>query len=559
MKIGIVILSFVLSLFFLLPSILPKDSPVHEYLPGQHLNLGLDLRGGIHVVLGVDTAKALEVEVDHLGSELERRIEEEGIRLASFESLEGERAIELQIVDGPQGEMIEEIVTEDFYQRLSLRWESDTRAIVSLEPEHEDFVEQMSLEQAREIIRSRVDEFGVTEPIIQIEGDDRILVQLPGVSDPQRAIQLIGKTALLEYKLVDEEMNSAELTDWVDSVRAEVGFKNNYTRKELIALNEALSDKLPDNRVISFEKDSEPGSDEVRLTPYLLNEKAVLSGGDLEDARVTTNPNNNRPQVSLTLSKTGAEIFEDVTRENVGTRLAIVLDGTVISAPVINEMIPAISRGATISLGTGPRDQLVSEARDLALVLRSGALPAPVEILENRTVGASLGEDSVEAGKYSGFLAAIIVLIFMLVYYRFSGIVADIAVGLNLMMILAVMAFFQATLTLPGIAGIVLTIGMAVDANVIILERIREELRTKKKLRAAIESGYDAAHKAILDANITTAIAAIVLFNFGSGPIRGFAVTLLIGIICSYITAVWFSRWILEGLVNRMQLKKLSI
>jgi len=416
----------------------------------------------------------------------------------------------------------------------------------------------MSLEQAREIIRNRVDEFGVAEPIIQIEGDDRILVQLPGIEDPQRAIDLIGKTALLEYKVVDETLGVQELSELVEGVRAQVGFTNNFNQDQLNRLNAALKPKLPADTELSFEKES-LGRDQVNIQPYLLRAKTVLTGQALEDARVTTDATSQRPQVSLRFSRPGAESFEQITGENVGSRLAILLDGIVISAPVIREKIPAISQGATISLGLGDRQSVFNEARDLALILRSGALPAPVEILENRTVGASLGQDSIDKGSFAGIVAAIFVLLFMLIYYRMGGVVADLMVMMNIAMLLAIMGFFQATLTLPGIAGIVLTVGMAVDANVIIFERIREELRSGKKVRAAVDAGFEAAHKAILDANLTTVIAGIVLFNFGSGPIRGFAITLLIGIICSYITAFWFSRWIYGWYLDKRAVERLAI
>lgn len=560
MKIGVVVLTLIVSTVLLLPSFLGEEA-TPDWLPGKRLNLGLDLQGGIHVVLGVDIQKALDVELDHLSQQLSSALEDQEINGVNIERAETGRSLLVNLREPQQAKLIEKVLRDEFYKILVLsNYESDQVMRVRMESSHEDQIQLLSLEQAREIIRNRVDEFGVAEPIIQIEGSDRILVQLPGVKDPDRAIQLIGKTALLEYKIVDESMNVGQLDSMVESVRADVGFTNNFTRSQLNALNEALKDQLPKGTEISFQKDRDPRSDETMITPFLLRADTVLTGQALEDARVTTNPTNNQPQVSLTFNRQGAEDFERITGANVGKRLAILLDGVVISDPYIREKIPAISRGATITLGQGSRRQLLEEAKDLSLVLRSGALPAPVEILENRTVGASLGQDSIDKGKFTGMVAGIVVILFMLVYYRFSGLVADLAVGVNLVMLLAIMAFFQATLTLPGIAGIVLTIGMAVDANVIILERIREEIsKGGRKTRAAIETGYEAAHKAILDANVTTAIAGIVLFNFGSGPIRGFAVTLMIGIICSYISAVWFSRWIMTWAVERFGMKQLSI
>jgi protein-export membrane protein SecD len=275
--------------------------------------------------------------------------------------------------------------------------------------------------------------------------------------------------------------------------------------------------------------------------------------------RVSSDPQTQKPQVSLRFSKLGADSFEKITEANVGKQLAILLDGVVVSAPVIREKIPAVSAGATISLGVGNRQRLHEEARDLALVLRSGALPAPVEILENRTVGASLGEDSIRKGTMAGLLGALLVILFMLGYYRWSGFLANVCLVINIVMLLAIMALFQATLTLPGIAGIVLTIGMAVDSNVIIIERLRDELRLGRKVRAALEMGYDGAHRALFDSNLTTIIAGVVLYNFGTGPIRGFAVTLIVGLVCNYIAAVWFSRWIYEWYFDKHPTAHLSV
>lgn len=561
MKIWAVIGACVVSVFLLLPTILGENSSLSQYLLGKRVNLGLDLQGGIHIVLGVDIAKALEVEADHLTSQLQNRLDDEAVAGVQVVPSADSKEIIVKLKDAQQDESLKKVLSESFYKILSLHsWENATEARLRLDPSHQENIQRMSLEQAREIIRNRVDEFGVAEPIIQIEGSDRILVQLPGVSDPGRAIQLIGKTALLEYKIVEESMDAVQLSSLVEEVRSSVGFTNNFTSAQLKALNEALKAKLPSGTEISFEKQTDPRGGDTTIIPYLLRARTALTGQALDDARVTTNATNQQPQVSLTLNKSGAEEFEVITEENVGKRMAILLDGVVISAPYIREKIPAISRGAVISLGEGDRKSLMAEARDLSLVLRSGALPAPVEILENRTVGASLGQDSIDKGKFAGMLGLIAVILFMLLYYRGSGLVADLTVSINIFMLLAIMALFQATLTLPGIAGIVLTIGMAVDANVIVFERIREELRSgNKRVRAAVESGYEAAHSAILDANVTTAIAGLVLFNFGSGPIKGFAVTLLIGIACSYITAFWFSRWIFEWYLDRRTLTKLSI
>jgi len=560
MKIGIIGATILISIILLLPSILPEDSALLEYLPSKKLNLGLDLQGGIHVVLGVEVEKALEVEIDRFFGDLKGRLEEEKLPVSRMERSRGERSIVIAFRNEQDGKAFEKMLRDDFYQILTISHKDNQLTYhIVLEPDHETYIKTLSLEQAREVIRNRVDEFGVAEPTIQVQGTDRILVQLPGVQDPDRAIELIGKTALLEFKLVDETLNTAQLDALVENVRESARFVNNFTSADLRRLNVILAKDLPKGTEISFEKEVDRKSGDVILVPYLLNSTTQLTGQALEDARVTSEQTTQRPQASLSFTKKGANSFEKLTEENVGAQLAILLDGVVVSAPQIRERIPAISAGAVITLGRGNRQAMLREARDLALVLRSGALPAPVEILENRTVGASLGEDSIQSGKTAALIGIILIVLFMLFYYRASGALANMALLLNILMLMAIMALFQATLTLPGIAGIVLTLGMAVDANVIILERIREELRSRTKVRAAVEAGYQAAQRAIFDANLTTVIAGVVLFNFGTGPIRGFAVTLLVGIICNYICAVWFSRWVYEWIFDRRNVVRLSI
>lgn len=559
MKLWIILGSCLLSLILLLPSMLPEGSTALKYLPGKKMNLGLDLRGGIHVVLGVDVQKALDVELDRFVVSLEEKLKEKDVLGSALKHLNGEHEIEITFRDSQAEATLDKILKDDFYGVLTVISRRDKTVAIKIEPEYEQKMITMSLEQARDIIRNRVDEFGVAEPLIQIQGQDRILVQLPGIKDPEHAIQLIGRTALLEFKLVDPNMDPASLLALVDKNREKAQFKNNFTAQDLERLNQTLKGQIPEGTYLSFEKITDPRSTDVTLRPFLLKSTTVLTGQALEDARVTYDNQTQKPQVSLRFTKAGAQEFEKISEANIGKLLAILLDGTVVSAPVINEKIPALSAGATISLGAGNRKKMQDEARDIALVLRSGALPAPVEILENRTVGASLGEDSIQRGKFAGVIGTILVIIFMILYYRWSGVVADLSLVANILMLLAVMALFQATLTLPGIAGIVLTIGIAVDANVIIIERIREELRAGKRVRAALEAGYDGAHRAILDSNLTTVIAGVVLYNFGTGPIRGFAVTFIMGLVCSYLTSVWFSKWIYEWYLDRRSVQNLSV
>lgn len=396
-------------------------------------------------------------------------------------------------------------------------------------------------EQALETIRNRIDQFGVAEPTIQKRGKDEIVVQLPGIKDPKRAIELIGKTAQLEFKLVDEE--SPLWNELPVSVRP-------AEEEEFL---KRFVPRLPEGDEILFQRIVDRQTGEVYKRPYILKKEVLLTGSLLTDARVQIDSRFNEPYVSLTFNSLGAKIFEDVTAKNIKKRLAIVLDGNVYSAPVIQERI---SGGNAQITGNFTMD----EAKDLAIVLRAGALPAPLKLLENVTVGPSLGRDSIEAGKVAGIGAFIMVVAFMLFYYRLSGLIADIALILNLLLLIGAMAMLNATLTLPGIAGIILTIGMAVDSNVLMFERIREELRHGKTPRAAIDSGYKKAFWTIFDSHVTTLITAAVLFQFGTGPIKGFAVTLSLGVAINLFTALIGTKTVFDMITSRKtELRRLSI
>lgn len=548
-----------LAVFFFMPSVLPPDSPLKRFFPGKEMNLGLDLKGGIHVVLGVDVQRALDVDLDKYLNSLRERMDEKKIPYQSITRATNERAILVQLRDRKEQPGLDALLRDDFFGLLAPDgFEGGAQRLI-LDERHAQQLVRDSLEQAKEIIRNRVDEFGVAEPSIQLQGEDRIVVQLPGVQDPARAVELIGKTALLEFKMVDDSMSPAQVEALVEKFRAEAGFKNNFNRSDLERLNKALAKSIPAGTQVSFERETDRKSREVTLRPYLLKSTTLLTGQALEDAFVSQDPQSQRPQVALRFNRPGAQAFEKVTGENVGKSLAILLDGVVESAPYIKTKIEAASAGAVIEMGTGNRDQVLKEARDLALVLRSGALPAPVEVLENRSVGASLGEDSIAAGKEAALWGSVLIILFTILYYRLSGMLAVATLGVNILMLMAFMALFQATLTLPGIAGIVLTIGMAVDANVIIFERIRDELRSGKKVRAALDAGFSGAHTAIFDSNLTTVLAGIVLYNLGTGPIRGFAVTLIVGLLINYLCAVVFSKWIFDWYFDRREVKSLSI
>jgi len=380
-------------------------------------------------------------------------------------------------------------------------------------------VRSNAMDQALETIRNRIDQLGVRETTVVREGERDILVQLPGIQDPERAKELIGKTAVLEFKLVDDAHTIADA-----------------------------------------EKESPPPGDEILYgpaesggrTPYLVESPVLMTGDVVTDARVRPGARLEGPYVAVDLDARGAQIFDALTGENVGRRLAIILDGTVYSAPVIKERIPAGHVQITGRFS-------IDEAHDLAIVLRSGALPAPVEIAEERTVGPSLGRDSVRQGAFSFVVGALAVLIFMPVYYSGAGLVADFGLTLNIMLLICVMAALQATLTLPGIAGIVLTLGMSVDANVLINERMREELRNGKTPRDAVKLGYQRAWSAIRDSNISTFVAGLILFQFGTGPVKGFAVTLCVGVLtglfsCIVVTRAWY-----DNLISNRRLQTISV
>jgi preprotein translocase subunit SecD len=381
-----------------------------------------------------------------------------------------------------------------------------------------------AMDQALETIRNRVDEFGVAEPTIQRQGSRNIVVELPGIKDAARAVQLIGKTARLEFRLVDEQRS----------------------------VEEALKGKVPEGAEVLYERKVNKQTGEVTRAPFLIRKQVLLTGDALTDAEVRIGSQFNEPYVSIEFDREGARRFERITSENVGKRLAIVLDNTVYSAPVIRERIAGGQAQITGSF-------TFEEASDLAIVLRAGALPAPVRIEYESIVGPSLGQDSIQQGLVAGLIGSSIVVIFMLIYYRLSGVVASIALVLNILLLLAGLGYFHATLTLPGIAGIVLTLGMAVDANVLIFERIREELRLGKPPRAAVEAGFSRAWSAILDGNVTTLIAAAMLFQFGTGPIKGFAVTLSLGLLANLFTAVFVCKFIFDSALAFRPIQRLSI
>ena len=517
---GLLILAvLVVGILFAAPSFFgSKEVPEGWIGPKEKIKLGLDLQGGMHLVLRVVADKAVESRMNSTASDLKAQMVKQRIHYSRVSSDSPDTLqITLRVPDD-YGKLADLIRGGYPYLQEVDRASKDGTMTVDyrISAREAATIRSQAVEQALETVRNRIDQFGVSEPSIIPQGDERIVLQLPGVTDPDRAKDLLKNTAILEFKLVDEDHS----------------------------VQDALRGDVPSGSYIAYMK--------AGNQPILLQDRAVMTGDLLDDARMRIQSTYNEPYVEISFNREGGRIFERVTSENTGKRLAILLDGKVYSAPVIRE---AISGGKAIIEGRFTDE----EASDLAIILRAGSLPAPVEILEERTVGPSLGQDSIYQGFLSMIIGGLVVVAFMLVYYRFSGLIADLALIVNIVLILGALAVLGATLTLPGLAGIVLTIGMAVDANVLVYERIKEELRLGRTAKMAVDAGYKNALSTILDTNITTLIAAIVLFQFGTGPIQGFAVTLSIGIVASLFTVLVLCRWIQEWLVNYQKIERISI
>jgi preprotein translocase subunit SecD len=517
LRIAVVAVVIIASLVYLYPPpgvrelLYPqRGAPAVPGILPRTLNLGLDLQGGIHLVLGVDLDKALEAQVERAATNVRAALDKKGIAAAKIER-RGSTELVVTLASPQTWSAAQTVFAEVAQFEVKEADQAAGRAVLALRPREASTLRELAVRQALETIRNRIDQFGVAEPSIQQQGDNRILVQLPGVQDPDRAKALIGKTALLEFKLVVEGAD----------------------------IDRAVAQGAPEGQEVLNQRRIDKQTRQETRVPFVVDKKTRLTGADLATARVSIDQNTSEPYVSVELNAAGAKAFAELTEANVGRRLAIVLDGNIHSAPVIRERIP--SGQAQITGGFTSE-----EATDLAIVLRAGALPAPVQVLEERTVGPSLGRDSIRQGVVAILASTALVALFMLVYYRLSGLIANVALGLNLLILLAVMAAFSATLTLPGIAGIALTVGMAVDTNILIFERIREELRSGKTVRVAIGAGFSRAFKTVVDTHVTVLVSGLILFQFGTGPVKGFAVSLMIGIAASLFTAVFFTRLLFD-------------
>ena len=520
-RVLIILAVLLLTLAYALPNF--AGPGLQKLLPDSRVNLGLDLRGGIHLTLGVEVGKAVTNSLALAGQDLRRDAMDRKI-VVLRPHVVGGSTLEFLLPRADDEAGLKELCAKRFPQLVlsePQRGESgQLRYTAQFDPREITRLEELTMDQALRTIRNRIDQFGVAEPDIRKQAGNRIQVQLPGISDPRRAVQLLGQTAHLEFHLVRDDVDGKQAV-------------------------------LPAGVISLPLLEKSHGSLEKQAGTICVERDAMLTGEDVSDARPAFD-SMNQSYVALNFNSRGATVFERVTAENVGKRMAIVLDGKVYSAPVIRERIGGGRASISGSFTT-------SEAQDLAIVLRAGSLPAPVTVLEERTVGPSLGQESIDSGLRAGLVGALLVMLFMAIYYGLSGVIADGMLLFTLLIILAGMSAFGGTLTLPGIAGIVLTIGMAVDANVLIYERIREEMRHGLSPLAAVKTGFDHASVAIFDSNLTTIITAVILYQFGTGPVRGFAVTLSLGILGSMFTAVFVSRTIFEAWARSRGGRALSI
>ncbi len=521
----LVLIFLVIFAVFLVPNFVELKGTWKNYLPSDKIRLGLDLKGGMHLLLAMDTSKMMENITDRKFNGLKEGMIREGVR---FLNLERKGDVISVAIKADQKEKLYNLLGKEYadLKVAGSRTEGDVLTIdLSMVEKEVAQLKENAVRQALETIRNRIDQFGVSEPVIAQQGEDRILVQLPGVKDPERALELIGRTAQLEFKLVDDD-NSAK-----------------FSATGTVPEGDELLPMKARNRQTGVTSTSQ----------ILVKKQALLTGDLLTDAKVRIGGDmGGEPYVAIEFSSEGSRLFDQITGANVGKRLAIVLDNSVYSAPVIRERI---SGGKASITGSFTMD----EASDLAIVLRAGALPAPVKVIQNITIGPALGQDSIRRGVYAAILGAMLIIIFMIVYYKACGVVADIVMFVNMIYLLGAFAALRATMTLPGIAGIILTMGIGVDTNVLIFERIREELRLGKTVRAAIDGGYSKAWVTIFDAHITTLITTFILFMFGTGPIKGFAVTLSIGIVINLFTAVFGSKVIFDWILQKYKPRSLSI
>jgi preprotein translocase subunit SecD len=598
-----------LAVIYLLPSMIPRDrlekslaslekiDPAARSIPqrvehwavdwalhrAKKITLGLDLQGGLHLVYEVDIDKAISDKIERLGGDIADRLKKEKKVDAVTETVErGERQVTITMKNVGDLDKVDAKVMEGMDELVETnRDKGKGRVTFALSDEEIAKIQKYAIEQSVQTIRNRVDKLGVAEPNIVPKGNT-VVVEMPGAKqdDFERIKRLIGTPAQLEFKIVDDELGNKYFEKIRDKLPKDITFgydtfdgrsrgtiREAYLRakkkEELEAFFKGLPTDLqvPKDHAIGYEQvrdgDSEAKTPSKAWRTLYLRKRADLTGEYLRDATQQWDPQTNRPEVGLEFDHTGGAIFAEVSGKNIGRKMAILLDDKVNSAPVLQDRIAG--GRARITLGYQDPLQLDREARDLVTVLRSGALPAPLRKTYESQIGPTLGGDSVKRGFMSLGIGLATVALFMIVYYRIGGLAADFALIVNAIYILSILAGLEATLTVPGIAGILLTIGMAVDANIIINERIREELRNGKSPRAAVEVGFDRAFTTIIDSHMTNLIAGLVLLQYGTGPLRGFAVTLIIGVFTSVFTGVWVARLIQDWQVAKLTGNRLSI
>lgn len=576
-----VLFTLVFALYLLTPTIIryttgrqvskitKSDDPwYYRFFPSEVLKLGLDLVGGLHLVIGIDFDEVHRDAVLKMKNQLKEQSEHEKIEGVSFETT-SDNFIVVKFQSEAQWKQVDGIIAKDLGQLLDFESQDKGSAKLKLSTLYLAEVRRRAVDQSLETLRNRIDEFGIAEPIIQRQGDEKILVQFPGVQETARLKDIIARTAKLSFQIVKtgpEEpsgpVREDQLKEWVAQFQKEKNMRPDDPTRPISVflkdLNSWLKGKIPEGTEVLLSKKTNVNTRENEYTPYLLDREALVTGEDLQDAYYSFNEQN-EPIVNFQLTPVGAGKFEKATGENVHKYMAIVLDSNVHSAPRIKQKIGG--GRAMIEMGTQGRNQsdILNDAKDTSLVLRSGALPARLMFLEERTIGPSLGADSIRRGTNALTIGICLVFGFLILYYRASGSIAVMALALNGLFILAIMSAFEGTLTLPGLAGLTLSLGMSVDANVLIFEHMREELRKGKSLNMSIAEGYTHAFSAIFDANVTTVLAGIVLLSFGYGAIRGFAVTLLIGVIVSQYTAVFVTRVVFDHLVVSRNRKSISL
>lgn len=556
---ALAVLGVAVAILWVVPNLVNVDN-LKWYPSKSKINYGLDIQGGLHLVMGADVDGVVNESINRLVVSLREEFSKDGIRFKDVRAVNGARGELAVDVDAAADKAaVEKHLNDKYASVLQVMSGGDTTVNARYFDAYMTDYKDKVIQQSIETIRNRIDEFGVAEPSISRQGENRILIQLPGMADAERAKELINTTAKLDFMIVSTEMDPGSLQKLVADAEKAGGYTMSSMKYSdyVTRINKDLEGKLPAKTVVYFEKAPNAQKMENGAIPLLLKTDTNLGGKDLDNAFVSYGQFG-EPEVALRFNSAGATRFADLTGASIGRQMAIVLDRIVKSAPNIKDRISGGSAVITLG-GSRDREGQMNEAKMISTALRAGALPATLEQLEERRVGPSLGADAIAKARTGALVGSAIILLFMIVYYKGMGVVSSIVMILNILCVFALLTTLGATLTLPGIAGIALTVGMAIDANVLINERIRDELRAGHSWKLAIQEGYTRAMSAILDSNITTGATAVILLYFGTGPVRGFAVTLLMGIITTMFANVFVSKVIVDTLFGKLGVKKLSV